>query len=388
MKTLATLISLIYFYLNVCYAQVGIELNGTFYAAGTTAVILCGQQSVSVKIKDGAIYRFCNSVITQPTGWTVQNNDSQGGCPVFAATYSTGGTLTMEYLTDLSGRTSQVSITVERPIPNNFDIIGYSNVCSGEVKIFSLNNPPSGTITWSTGSNLSLGSNGNTSTQVSTTGNGSSFVGVTINTTNGCGVVTRSKIVYAGAPTLQVMTYGTQGSGVTNTVNTVNTVSPYTWYIVRTNENDGTVNWTVNNSINGYVSSTYEYRFNLSSGQNFTFFPISASNSCGSASRYPTFTTTSGYSLASNPASSSLQINFDNTEIIEALPDQIDLYSESIKKPVRSIKIKDIFDKKAFLNNKSIVLDVEDLTRGTYYLHVINYKNKEHTVDAIRVILH
>lgn len=62
------------------------------------------------------------------------------------------------------------------------------------------------------------------------------------------------------------MKYGTAGNGVNNVVNTVNTVSPYTWYIVRTNEPTVSITWNINNAINGYVSGPYEYRFNLNPG--------------------------------------------------------------------------------------------------------------------------
>lgn len=91
--------------------------------------------------------------------------------------------------------------------------------------------------------------------------------------------------------------------------------------------------------------------------------------------------------MASNPVRDNMQIDFDNTEFIEALPDQMDLLSESSTKPVRSLKIKDIYDKKMFKDGKSVVFDVSSLPRGTYYLHIINSKKKDNQVDAIRVIL-
>lgn len=190
-------------------AQVGIELNGAFYADGTTAIIDCGTQYLYARVKDGNLHRFCNGVIIQPPGWTFIGNDSNDKCPNFQTTTTTGGTLRIQYVYSLNGQANYVEIHIERPVPSNFDIVGFSNICSGETKTFSINNPPPGSINWTIGSNLNLGSNGNTSTQISYAGDGNSFVTATVNTSNGCGVVSRTKNVYVGAPTLQVMTYGT-----------------------------------------------------------------------------------------------------------------------------------------------------------------------------------
>lgn len=63
------------------------------------------------------------------------------------------------------------------------------------------------------------------------------------------------------------------------------------------------------------------------------------------------------------------------------------LFSEKFKNPVRSVKVKNVFERKAFKNGKNIELDTKDLPRGTYYLHVTDSKKKGEKVDAIRLIL-
>lgn len=194
---------------------------------------------------------------------------------------------------------------------------------------------------------------------------------------------------FFGPVTLQIMKYGTAGTGVNNTVFTVNSVSPYTWYIVQTNEPSGSLSWNPNNpSVNGYVSGAYEYRFNLNPGQTLMFSPVSASNNCGSATRNPAFTTPSSYRIAPNPVTTKFRVEFDYVDYWEALPEQLELFSEKSTKAIRSVEVREVFENKSFKNNNAIEFDVKDLPRGIYYLHVVDSKREEREkLKSIRLLL-
>jgi hypothetical protein len=96
------------------------------------------------------------------------------------------------------------------------------------------------------------------------------------------------------------------------------------------------------------------------------FYPLTATNSCGTNTRNPTFTTSSSYRVLLNPSTTNLLVEFDNTDYLEALPEQVDLLSEKSTNPVLSVKIKDIFDRKAFKNGNGLEFDTKNLPRGTY----------------------
>lgn len=188
-------------------------------------------------------------------------------------------------------------------------------------------------------------------------------------------------------PYIQDMVYGTQGNGINQTVNTVNFVSANTYYIIRTNNSFNTTNtsWNTNTTINSYVGNG-GYVFTLSPGQSVNI-TVTVSNGCGSSTRTITFTTSSGFRVYPNPASSQFSVEFDHVAMAEALPDQIDLLSEESAKSVRSVNVQDVFRTKAFKEGNKINFDVKELPRGTYYLHIKNSKAEDEERKSIRIIL-
>ena len=98
-----------------------------------------------------------------------------------------------------------------------------------------------------------------------------------------------------------------------------------------------------------------------------------------------------GYRIASNPTQSTLSILLDAPLQTESIPDNLDLYDEK-NKSVKSLdlkqKKKDIsIDPAHAFDLKKIDLDVADLPRGVYYLHLGFGSKKDNQVDKIRIIL-
>ena len=91
-----------------------------------------------------------------------------------------------------------------------------------------------------------------------------------------------------------------------------------------------------------------------------------------------------GFRIAPNPVQNTLTVIFDNPEMKESIPVQLELLDEKVGK-VMKIKKKD--EKEESLLKKgenSSTIDVSDLPRGTYYLHLTYSDNK---VDKTRIIL-
>lgn len=96
-----------------------------------------------------------------------------------------------------------------------------------------------------------------------------------------------------------------------------------------------------------------------------------------------------GYMRAAspNPAKDKLTLQFTNTESLKSLPSDIYLYPENSTNAVRSVSVKDIYDRKAFEDGDKINLSVGDLPRGVYYVHAIPSTDSKLSTQKIRVIL-
>lgn len=88
-----------------------------------------------------------------------------------------------------------------------------------------------------------------------------------------------------------------------------------------------------------------------------------------------------------NPTSQQVQVEFDRTESVELLPEQLAIYSEHSTHPVKVISVRDIYNHKAFRDGNKVDVDVHNLPRGVYYIHLIGSKQKAGEAERIRIIL-
>ncbi|WP_353718660.1 hypothetical protein [Dyadobacter sp. 676] len=82
-----------------------------------------------------------------------------------------------------------------------------------------------------------------------------------------------------------------------------------------------------------------------------------------------------------------MNITFEDTKTLAALPEQIILYSEKSTAPARSVLVKGTYNQGAFKNGNTIELPVRDLPRGNYFLHVVPGKDSDQKTDKIRIVL-
>lgn len=128
---------------------------------------------------------------------------------------------------------------------------------------------------------------------------------------------------------------------------------------------------TINSSSGGNCS------IGISGGAGSRSIRIVTSNACGSVSRDIVLYKPSAFRVSPNPTKSTLTVEFDYTEMLEALPDQMEIISEKTLKTENSINLKEIFDKKAFREGNKVDFDISALPRGTYYLRATNSREEK-----------
>lgn len=261
-----------------------------------------------------------------------------------------------------------------------------SNICNNNTRTSTLPNLGAGqSVSWSVTPGLSLvSSTGNSVTVTSTSGQyGRGQIKAT------SGPTTVSKDVYYGTPDVSSIKYD---NGLTTS--NYNYVSPNTYHTIYMDQTNavmanitGFVDWHPSPSY-GYSTGQYysQYLLSLPAGQSVQFNPISATNSCGTSNRSMVFAALSGFSIFPNPASDVLAVQFDNTEFLETLPDEINLYSENSMKPVKSVKIQQAFSQRLFKDN-NLAIDVKELPRGIYFLHVTPNKADKKNIEKMRIVL-
>ncbi|WP_353721911.1 T9SS type A sorting domain-containing protein [Dyadobacter sp. 676] len=118
-------------------------------------------------------------------------------------------------------------------------------------------------------------------------------------------------------------------------------------------------------------------------------FRLTTSNVCGSITKFHGFQAVScaGFTAFPNPASDELTIQFENTESLNYLHNEIQLIDEKSQKNVKTVNLSEIFVLKQFENGNQIKLKVSDLPRGTYYLRGIPAEGSKMEVETLRILL-
>lgn len=108
---------------------------------------------------------------------------------------------------------------------------------------------------------------------------------------------------------------------------------------------------------------------------------IRARNNCGWGLYQETTWTFSTffakYTISPNPASESVTLVFEELIDPKGIPEYIELLHENSTIPVRTLKVAESDFQNIKRNNNKLSLNVSDLPRGTYYLHVSYGDRKE-----------
>ena len=88
-----------------------------------------------------------------------------------------------------------------------------------------------------------------------------------------------------------------------------------------------------------------------------------------------------------NPAKDLLTLEFTTLKFSESLPSKIEILSEHHTKPVIYVPVREIYDKNGFADDNKIQIDVKNLSRGIYYLHVSPALNSHEEKSIVRILL-
>jgi len=267
-------------------------------------------------------------------------------------------------------------------LPTSF-ISGPSTICPSAS--YSVTNQPSGTtVSWSSNNTSVLTINASTGA-ATRVGNGQVVITANISYVSGCAAFRVTKTVNVGKPIISFTVNGQpfqNGQVCVGSSNYIDVVGhdPMNSYV-----------WSLQSGSNGSLSGSGP----SASFSNYTIqcsgISLVASNSCGTTSTGLTICTKScfmsAYKVYPNPAQDFLDVTFENTNALEALPEQIVLYSEKSSAPVKTVVVKEVYNQGAFKNGNTVEMQVKDLPRGTYYLHIIPQNDSDQKTDKIRILL-
>lgn len=253
-------------------------------------------------------------------------------------------------------------------IKSNAQINGLSSIC-GETSYSVSSFPTGSTFTWTTSSNLTIVSGRTSSTvKVTTNSTSSGSTWVEVKVVDRCGVAYQPvrKNLAIGEPSY------------TWTDNVINGVCPYDMFTVSVNVTDGASSFIWSTMGDLRVAYQSGNRADISANTTFQYGLVNASflNACGKrqqasksygrSSSCPGNTYT--YSVYPNPSDSELFVEehieedstIEKSSLLTEPTFNVELFNGSGKK---------IKERKS--DNSKVVLNVQDLQDGNYYLHII-----------------
>ncbi|WP_138479953.1 S8 family serine peptidase [Dyadobacter bucti] len=239
---------------------------------------------------------------------------------------------------------------------------------------FSLAGVPAGAVSWSS-SNASILSVNAATGAATRIGNGLVTVKATIN--YGCGSGFITKKVNVGSPAANSHTYDLSK----NPVGSLNIVSAFDDHYVELGYDANSVAWNPvwSSGIPTGTAGLWRFDFALQPGQSLTFSPLAATNSCGTTSQTVEFWAPWPVIAYPNPAEDEISMEFSGSK----LPERVELLSEKSSIPVRSILTKNV----KLMKNNILKINVKELPRGTYYLHIFEDSGRGEKVQKIRILL-
>jgi hypothetical protein len=354
-----------------------INLNGSTQSPQT---ISCGKQPITFSVGTATNATNYNWNFGGLSGWTI--NSGQGSNTVTVTpSASSGGTIQVTATrNDAPDVSSSTEFTINRNIPQGVtSILGDDLFCNGTS--YTVGSSPAGQITWATSGNISIvGGQGSGNLQVAKNGDGAGSIQLTDYDASCETTSSAIKFVWAGVagyPDSRV-------NGQQYQHNNPTWVSNGTTYLDLFSNDQGYADyWNLDYGPN---SSIYPNGSSCTMSFNDSYAVVSAhrTNACGGASYNFVFilvgdSNYSGYRIAGNPTTDEINIAIDTELILGDFLSGVSLFNEK-GKLVRSLE-KQLLEKQKKDKKKGLNIDVKNLPRGTYYLHVTVGKNvKKHAI--------
>lgn len=256
-------------------------------------------------------------------------------------------------------------------------ISGSDIVCS--TSSFSLSGTAAGSVSWSSSNAAILTMNSSTGA-ASRVGSASGQVIITATISTSCGNAQLTKVVWVGVPVVNQIDINTAPcAGHSQTITT------------SIGGNPGTLNWTM---LSGHGSSAtfIDYGGGSAYFDSYAFLcydlRLEMYNTCGYSQHDVTICVEDcsfAFKIYPNPAKDYINVQFDNYKNTAMLPEKILLYQEETIKIAAEVERKEILSK---IDEKGVVrIDVANLKRGIYYMHIISNSEEGNKTDKVRILL-
>ena len=256
-------------------------------------------------------------------------------------------------------------------------ISGPNIVCS--TSNFTLSGTAAGPVSWSSSNSSILTINSSTGV-ASRVAFGSGEVTITATINTGCGNVQLTKVVWVGNPELKHININTAPcAGHSQTITTSVAGNPTS------------LSW---NMLSGHGSSAifFDYGDGSAYFDSYAFLcydlRLEMYNACGYSEHNVTICVEDcsfAFKVFPNPAKDYINIQFDNFTNKNMLPGKILFYEEETIKVALELDSKQILSK---VNNEGILrIDVSNLNRGIYYIHLIPNSENGNKIDKVRILL-
>jgi len=117
---------------------------------------------------------------------------------------------------------------------------------------------------------------------------------------------------------------------------------------------------------------------------------VTGTNSCGTGTPYCFYLPPAGGYLKTvypNPATDLLSIEFEGDVSSHMVSFDLILYSEKSMEAVKRLVYEDLVAMNSFHTNQKLEIDVKNLPRGVYYIHLIPDPKSNLSVQKVRVVL-
>jgi hypothetical protein len=360
-----------------------ITFNGSTLSNGNTLSFPCGTTSKTISVPvvttDPAsvpvTYYFY-----YPSGWSGPASSSTPSITVTPTTGS-GGTISVEAKRSDSNFRTKISITITRQLPSISTVSAADNLlfCNSTSTVSeSATGTYADKFEWTPTANVRI--NGSASAQTVTGSVNIGAVGAGSYTVRAysttCAALSSNSIikyVNYGPPTIS-------GAGQYLFEPTTNLWKCYI------SPNTGSPLWSVVSG-DASIGNTTTYDPYISSVNGGTVQVIST-NSCGTSSaEYFTIPASGGMlRVYPNPATDVVTLQLKNTSAQEFIPQSVVLISQETGKQVKSIDGNSFLSKKS-TNEDRLEMNVQNLPRGIYFLHVQPGKDSKQDIERIRIKL-
>ena len=358
-----------------------IKINGVEYAGSYQ--LSCGKSPITVSV--APVTNATNYVWSYPIGWS---QSGSGNTIILTPNAGLGGTIKVTASrSDVSGLTTSSQLNISRPTPS-VPVInsGAILLCSPMDITASANNATS--YSWVSTGGITASSPGYTNT-AHLTGISDGTVKVSA-TSSVCAMTTPFSTpiqVKKSAPSPASLIVTENGGGSPDFMCNGSGVSLNAY----TSE-PGTIfgAWTVTDPANSFLNYSGGTAYFNSYINNCYGIDVTVSNCIGSTQKGITICVDNClkdkpvYKVYPNPASDIINVTFDAAADIQSLPETIRVFSEATSQQVLFVDLKGLYSSGMFQADKTVSIPVEDLPRGTYYLH---FGGPKKVSDKVRVVL-